>query len=466
MRAHSLGPGTRAAFLSCCVCLAIAAPVAACGGSGTTGLLGPGGSGGGGGLGAPGGEAGSTSGGSHAGGGDAPCSGLDCQRRDCGSGPKTTLTGRVYDPAGANPLYGVLVYIPSGPLTPLTKGATCDACGTITPSPLAKARTNAKGEFVLEDIPVTKSLPVVIQTGKWRRELVVDASQGCAENTVPDGQARLPKNGSEGDLPHFAVTTGGCDALECLLRGIGIDDSEFVPGASPSGHVHVFNGDGGMFPGAPAAGGSDTDPLGGHLWNWSAKMAPYDTILLSCECSEENATKGGNTPGARGALWDYASAGGRVIATHYHNTWLRNSPQDDWRQLASWTTGMGTGGASGVHDINTGFKEGADFADWLVATGASTTPGKVTLSDVTSSLTNVFPPARPWITAGSVPRFFSFATPTAGPACGEVAFSDVHMMGISAGGQPFPEACAAPGTLSPQQKALEFLLFQMSACKD
>ena len=60
--------------------------------------------------------------------------------------------------------------------------------GTISPTPLATARTDARGYFVLEDVPVMKDLSIVIQTGKWRREIKVDASQKCAENKVPDAQ--------------------------------------------------------------------------------------------------------------------------------------------------------------------------------------------------------------------------------------------------------------------------------------
>lgn len=438
-----------------------AVAIAAC----SSGNLGPGADGGG-----PVGRVDPNDGGSQPpidgskGDGDVPCSGLECLRADCGAGEKTTLTGRVYDPAGANPLYGVLVYIPSGPLAPLGSGATCNACGT-TPASLATARTDAHGDFVLDDVPVTSDLPIVIQTGKWRRAIKVDATRKCAENKVPDKVARLPKNGGEGDMPHFAVTTGGCDALECLLRGIGIDVSEFVPGANTTGHVHAFNGEGGVFPGAPAAGGTVANPTGGELWNSSAKMMNYDTVLLSCECSESNENKGGGVgaPGARQALWDYANAGGRVIATHYHYTWFKNSPQNDWNQIAAWNA---SGGSSGLHDINTSFPAGTAFADWLVATNASTTPGKITLTDVTNSVTSVNAPAQSWITAGSVPRFFTFPTPIAGTACGQVAFTDVHMMGISSGGQAFPNGCPSPGGLSAQQKALEFLLFEMSACKD
>ncbi|AKV04092.1 Tryptophan synthase alpha chain [Labilithrix luteola] len=413
--------------------------------------------------------------------GDAPCVGLECKREKCDDGSTTTLTGKVYDPAGVNALYNVLVYIPGGTngddeLPAIPEGVSCETCASVAVNPLVSALTDTQGAFTLENVPVDKDVPVVIQIGKWRRRLTIDIPKKCEENKVPKGDFRLPRNGSEGDMPHIAVTAGGCDALECLLRGIGVDDEEFVPGHSTDGHVHVFNGQGGNFPGAPKAGGDTANPLGGELWNDSAQLAKYDMVMLSCECGENNGNKGGETghelTGARQAMWDYANMGGRIFATHFHSTWFKNSPQVDFQMVANWNTVASS--SNSTYDVvesmadGSAFPKGAALADWLVGVKASKTRGKITLEDVTSSLSSVNAPAQGWIRQGeNNVKYFSFNTPTNAPVeeqCGRAVYSDLHLMGISAGGQEFPTGCPASGGLSAQQKALEFMFFDLSGC--
>jgi hypothetical protein len=410
--------------------------------------------------------------------GDQPCSGLECKRAKCDDpDTTTTITGKVYDPAGANGLYNVMVYIPGGfngddELPPIPDGVQCETCASIALNPMVSTLTDTKGEFVLKDVPVDKDVPVVIQIGKWRRKLTFDVTKKCAENAVPDRDFRLPKNGSEGDMPQIAVTTGGCDALEGVLRGIGVEDSEFVPGDSPAGHIHMFNGEGGRFPGAPNAGGSASDPMGGELWNDSAKMAKYDMVMLSCECDTYDANKGGE-PGASGtpadarqAMWDYANMGGKIFASHYHYTWFKDSPQDDWKVAANWDGSFGA--ADGQYTIDQSFPKGASFADWLVNVNASSSPGTIQLTDVTTELSNVNPPAQSWIAKSDTSvRYFSFNTPTTEAPenqCGRAVYAGLHTGGIASGGLVFPDGLPTSGGLSAQQKALEFMFFDLSGC--
>jgi hypothetical protein len=74
--------------------------------------------------------------------------------------------------------------------------------------------------------------------------------------------------------------------------------------------------------------------------------------------------------------------------------------------------------------------------------------------------------------------YFSFDTPVGkGPNyCGRAVFSDLHVAGNplindtgnsggrNGGGMPPPAGCDAMSDLSPQEKALEFMLFDLSAC--
>ncbi len=388
-------------------------------------------------------------------GSTGPCKGIGCNKVDCGNGTPTSITGQVFDPAGLNPLYNVVVYIPADPKAPLPafkKGASCDRCGEIPLGSVSSALTDENGKFTLPDVPVMNNVPVVVQVGKWRTKTTIDVTQKCQPNALP-AKVTLPKKSSEGDMPQIAVTTGGCDALECLLIGMGIDQSEFVQGNDPSGHVHMYKGNGGTT-------GADAQTL---LWNDASLLGKYDTTLLSCECDEHNENKTNMQ-----ALHDYLGAGGRVLATHYHYTWFLHGPQADFKGIAAWLpNGGGAGGPS--YTIEQGFPKGHAYAQWLMNVNASTTLGLVPLTGVASDLTTVSMPAsQAWIDvdANNV-KLFSFNTPLGVQPknqCGRAVYTDLHVAG--AGGETFPSGCMpAPGApLTAQQKALEFMLLDLTSC--
>ena len=49
----------------------------------------------------------------------------------------------------------------------------------------------------------------------------------------------MPKNHSEGDIPRIAILSGSLDTVECALRKMGVQDTEFTyPGSG--GYINFF----------------------------------------------------------------------------------------------------------------------------------------------------------------------------------------------------------------------------------
>lgn len=407
------------------------------------------------------------------------CVNLQCQQLACPNGGTTSVSGIVYDPAGKNPLYNVAVFVPNKQPQPFTYGASCDRCDTLyTGSPITATLTDATGHFKLDNVPVGADIPLVIQIGKWRRQLRVASVAECRDNPQPDKTLRLPKNRTEGDIPKIAISTGGADTLECLLRRVGVDASEYGPGAASEGRVHIFHGDhGDDDPEAPnTAPPAPESPAA--LWDSREHLMAYDLLLLSCEGDETTSMN-------QQALHDYASAGGRVFASHFHYSWFDSGPYGN-ENLAKWTKG-----ANGIDDISSTivttlpngqpFAKGQALAAWLANVKALQN-GKLRIEDAkhNADVSAANTPSQPWIVADQdteapgATQYFSFNTPTdaldntadnMGMYCGRVVFSDLHVGAASNDdrSKPVPTGCSNRA-LSPQEAALEFMLFDLSSC--
>jgi hypothetical protein len=415
-------------------------------------------------------------------GGTSGCTNLKCRQHDCDGGTPTTVTGKVYDPAGKNPLYNVVVYVPNGPLSPLPQGATCDSCKSLFSGyPLVVTTTNAAGEFTLTNVPDGPDVPLVVQVGKWRRQVTIPNVAQCGRTALPDKSVRLPKNGSEGDIPQIAVGTGSADSLECLLRRVGLDESEYVGGAGGTGHIHIFAGTSDVVPGLGSIPAPNTSPPAPNssdaLWSSTAELSKYDIVLLSCEGNE---TRGMNQQ----ALFDYAASGGRIFASHFQYAWFNTGPFGE-KNLATWKPGTNDlenikGTIETTLSGGGPFPKGVALKEWLGNVGALDGSGDLPITDAkeNATVTDAHVASQAWIKARDKPsatQYFTFNTPIGAKAeeqCGRVVYSDLHVGAASkdhngsvnpTAPKLVPNGCKDV-ELSAQEKALEFMLFDLSSC--
>ena len=245
---------------------------------------------------------------------------------------------------------------------------------------------------MLENVPVVANLPIVIQVGKWRREIKLASVTACVDNPITDANlTRLPRTKAEGHIPKMALTTGGSDALECLLRKIGIADAEFTTDTG-AGRVNLYIG------GRPDASSSlGTDRFATTL-NGGAVFPQATTLWGS---TDQDARLRHHVVVVRGqpvrrrqdAVLRQREEGTPIRAaasspSHLHFNWL-------WKGPAPWpATAVYTGGSKEANDppnpstatIDTTFPKGAALADWLAAVGASPTRGQIQLYDSAHSV--------------------------------------------------------------------------------
>ena len=455
---------------------------AACGGSGSNSGFG-----------------GSSGGGD--GGGVACPPGLQCGV-SCSGGGTTTISGVVFDPAGNDPLYDIAVYVPAVPLVALPKGVASDACNCASlykSGAVVATTTGVDGSFKITNAPVGSAVPLVMQIGKWRKQVTINVA-ACTDNKQAMGSLKLPGTVAAGDIndnmPDIAVSTGSADTLECLMQRIGLPASEYSAGAGGAGHVHIFSG------GSPGGGGGGGGRVGRPenpgwagtapesdttLWDSQAHLMPYDILLLSCE--------GGETYNANPqVLESYLNVGGRAFGSHFHYAWfsgpLSSAGTNTYTAPADWGSNLATWSAGGMNGLQANgkivqtlngstqpFAKGVALFQWLGLNNALGVNGAppMELPIVQPRFNAVVgpgnKPSQPWIQDDSSPNtmYFSFDTPVnaapgpdgGAPAyCGRAVFSDLHVSGATLD----PAPSCNQGQLSPQEKALEFMLFDLSSC--
>jgi hypothetical protein len=287
-------------------------------------------------------------------------------------------------------------------------------------------------------------------------------------------------------MPQFGIVTGACDPMECLLKRIGISNSEFKsPGTG--GKVDYYWGDG-----EPLSGGSN--PVPNALLGNSTQMLKEDMIMLPCDCGYEYYAEygqpswsnwgTGNYSTFQTNLQSYANKGGRIFASHWGRQWIEGGGVTPvpFPGVANWVAWWNDSGwdppPSFEGQINTGFTQGSDFSTWMGIVGAQTSPSYFLVNASRYGTTSVIAPTQLWVNytgrytydgstyysgTPNAPADFTFDTPLGGGTkYGRVMFTDMHLAsGFNSGS--FPSECPAGG-LTPQEKAAEFLIFNLGAC--
>ncbi len=440
------------------------------------------------------------------------CTGELCEYQITCSGDQphnaTTLTGTVVSPNGDLPIPNATVYVPDtelDDLPPITSGPVCEQCedkdlGDV----LVATTTDHDGSFELRHIPADTEFPLVIRIGQWRRVVTVSPRDPCQSHQLSASKSSLPashrQNNRHDHLPRVAISTGAADAMECVFYKLGVDPDEFTR-HDEDGRFHIYRANGAVADPQlaqacdradcsspqsddachdrnPSSCGNHPqgrllqDHLSHNLYGDADRLNSYDMVVMACEGWEHSDYR---SDADKRRLLDYANAGGRIFASHFAYDWLHET--DEFQDTAVW--GGAWGGDQSLATVDTSFDTGLMFWNWLRLVGADHGGDRqIQIQDPRAYVQDIDDDlSERWIyTDASMPghyehdsiQQYTFDTPVHAPAnnqCGQVAYSAFHVAEIVTGhGPAFPSYC--DGALTPQEKVLAFMLFNLATCVD
>jgi hypothetical protein len=323
----------------------------------------------------------------------------------------------------------------------------------------------------------------VIQAGKWQRQF----SEAVGASPLTGLQLGMPANHTQGNLPYIAIATGSVDGAECVLRDMGISDSEFSDDnqtVNAGGYIHLYRGSSSAGAEINASTPSETGLMNGTS---TTALNAYDMVMFPCQ---SNANSQATAAGATNLL-NFAEAGGRIFATHFSYAWLDPAPAYGalFGNVANWIAEVPASSLnSAVATVQENFSDGIILADWLHNAGStvSGTTNQIDISNVRVDVGSVNAPTQSWVTLnsnsyggqpGNPVMQMTFNVPFGAPAasqCGRVMYNDYHVINVSDSGVTYPKECpsyssSAPNNFSPtytmsaQEEMLEYALFDLSA---
>ena len=165
------------------------------------------------------------------------------------------------------------------------------------------------------------------------------------------------------------------------------------------------------------------------------------------------------------------SRGDRVLATHFSYVWLfRNGA---FGNIGTWTPGSANPPSPLAADVVTSLSTGADFAKWLGAVGALSRPSPaqmhITAPHADLDALTAGSGVKLWLSSfsPSTSQIVSIEAPIVSPpdkSCGRIIFSDFHASATAPPSTKFPGECDPDLTLTAEEKALAFMLFDLASC--
>ncbi len=247
---------------------------------------------------------------------------------------------------------------------------------------------------------------------------------------------------------------------------MGINESEFTD-PTGTGRINFFTGSG-----SPGSSIDTATPTQASLMENASTLNLYDVLMLPCQ-----GTPSGNyVAGALGQqelanFISFANLGGRVYSSHYSYVWMYQNAA--FNGVANWSPGLASIN-TGTATVDTTFTGGQTLQTWLQNLNVTTTPGQMALDTLRVDTTGVVPPTQSWLALNNSqynnPTMqFVFDTPlatTANPKpnqCGRVLFNEYHVEGgTSSPSTSFPTECGTSTAMTPQEKLLEYMLFELT----
>lgn len=375
-------------------------------------------------------------------------------------------------PNGVDPIANALVYVPTstGSFTP---GVSCDLCLQPVDTFTVHALTATDGTFSLDvsTLPAAAQLAFTVDKGRFRRATTI-AITPCKDNPIGAPNTVLPSKAAAGDdVPKIAVSTGSKDALDVVLASMGLDSNagyDCFENQSPATSTPTSSCEKRL-----AAQGAAAPQLADLLKN-ASMLDQYNMLFISCAVGRFAALSAADQATIVTNLQSWVGKGGRLFAVDRAYDYVAQP----FASEVTFVNGNATVDAAnvGVGSVSmpatySGRVNDMTLAGWLTAVGVLPS-GQTTLSltgyltqwsaiqtvPMTTSdevdATNAQISVNSMTMTGTYPQTVKFDYPAGMMnACGRVIYSSYHTLGAT-----------TSTTLTPQEKILEYLMFEAGAC--